>query len=316
MRSGRVADNVDETWLDINRALEHGYRGLPGGSSISRLLFAAPGRKPGQQKRPLSIGQVLAWADEHRKRTGRWPSSCSGRVAPGVDETWGRIESAMYYGHRGLPKGGSLARLLAQRRGGETASDARRSQEGPPARPSSRKKEGKYAEREMSGPAHSPQMRQAPVLSPEFRGGAVHQRSPGVPLFFASRASAARNGATPAAPPAQSHRTQRVRRTTLATEGFKPASPSANAGAAPLECPRAQPYVPCRNRTRPPTKAEGGPRKGEGDGRKPRRKHRFDTDTTAKHGRNESHEPNKRNKLPLVRVSSVFDLWPPPAPGP
>ncbi len=117
VRSGRVADDVDETWLDINRALEHGYRGLPGGSSISRLLFAAHGRKPGQQKRPLSIGQVLAWADEHRKRTGRWPSSCSGRVAPGVDETWGRIESAMYYGHRGLPKGGSLARLLAQRRG-------------------------------------------------------------------------------------------------------------------------------------------------------------------------------------------------------
>ena len=119
MRSGGVADDVDETWWRINRALRHGFRGLVGGTSLSQLLFAKRGKKPGEQskKGPLSIGQILAWADEHRKRTGRWPSSISGRVAAGVDETWGAIDMALQHGHRGLPAGGSLARLLAQRRG-------------------------------------------------------------------------------------------------------------------------------------------------------------------------------------------------------
>ena len=119
MRSGRVADDVDETWWCINRALRHGYRGLPGGSSLAALLLAERGRKPGQQckKGLLSIEQILAWADEHRRAKGRWPSQCAGRVAPGVDETWCAIDSALHHGHRGLPGGSSLARLLAQRRG-------------------------------------------------------------------------------------------------------------------------------------------------------------------------------------------------------
>jgi hypothetical protein len=37
-RSGPVADAPGETWFNLNDALVHGWRGLPGGSSLARLL--------------------------------------------------------------------------------------------------------------------------------------------------------------------------------------------------------------------------------------------------------------------------------------
>ena len=37
-RSGPVADAPGETWGNIDRALRHGRRGLPGGTSLSWLL--------------------------------------------------------------------------------------------------------------------------------------------------------------------------------------------------------------------------------------------------------------------------------------
>jgi hypothetical protein len=36
--SGPVADSQGETWCGINNALRRGDRGLPGGSSVARLL--------------------------------------------------------------------------------------------------------------------------------------------------------------------------------------------------------------------------------------------------------------------------------------
>jgi hypothetical protein len=62
-------------------------------------------------------GQILAWADAHRERTGRWPSRASGVVAAAPGETWVAIDQALRRGDRGLPGGDSLARLLARRRG-------------------------------------------------------------------------------------------------------------------------------------------------------------------------------------------------------
>jgi hypothetical protein len=66
---------------------------------------------------PLTAEQILAWADEYRRLTGRWPSARSGAVpgAPGL--SWNGVNEDLRQGLRGLPGGDSLARLLARRRG-------------------------------------------------------------------------------------------------------------------------------------------------------------------------------------------------------
>ncbi len=66
---------------------------------------------------PLSVPQILAWADHHKARTGRWPISSSGAVADGAGESWQNVNAALRMGLRGLNRGLSLARLLAEHRG-------------------------------------------------------------------------------------------------------------------------------------------------------------------------------------------------------
>jgi hypothetical protein len=64
-------------------------------------------------KPTLTVEQVLAWADAHKARMGRWPSALSGPVIGVPGETWGALETALREGHHGLPGGDCLARLLA-----------------------------------------------------------------------------------------------------------------------------------------------------------------------------------------------------------
>jgi hypothetical protein len=59
----------------------------------------------------------LSWADRHKGRTGAWPHLNAGPVADAPGETWRGLNRALWGGHRGLPGGSSLARLLAERRG-------------------------------------------------------------------------------------------------------------------------------------------------------------------------------------------------------
>lgn len=68
---------------------------------------------------PLSIEQILRWADEWLSSHGRWPNINSGFIPGTIDDTWARIDDSLLNGHRGLPKntGLTLARLLAKRRG-------------------------------------------------------------------------------------------------------------------------------------------------------------------------------------------------------
>jgi hypothetical protein len=72
--------------------------------------------QPAQElRRPhLTIGQILAWADAHRERTGQWPLVYSGPVH---DETWRILDTALRTGCRGLPGGSSLPQLLRKCRG-------------------------------------------------------------------------------------------------------------------------------------------------------------------------------------------------------
>src|SRR5204863_293792 len=113
LRSGRVRGSpFDDSWAALNSALQKGLRGLPGGLSLAQLLSQRRGVWP-----PLTVERILAWADEHYAATGRWPVEDSGPVAAAPEEDWGAISGALAKGHRGLPGGTSLARLLAQQRG-------------------------------------------------------------------------------------------------------------------------------------------------------------------------------------------------------
>jgi hypothetical protein len=108
--SGPVHGAAGETWRALNNALSAGTHGLPGGSSLSRLLAEHRGRRP--RRPPLTEGQILTWADAHRQRTGRWPSSGSGAVPGAPGENWGAINRALREGFRDLPGDDTLARLL------------------------------------------------------------------------------------------------------------------------------------------------------------------------------------------------------------
>ena len=66
---------------------------------------------------PLKIEQILEWADSHYHRNGVWPGQRSGIVAEAPHETWRGIEGALKLGGRGLTRGSSLAKLLAEHRG-------------------------------------------------------------------------------------------------------------------------------------------------------------------------------------------------------
>jgi hypothetical protein len=81
-------------------------------------------------KVPLTLSQTLAWADDHHRRTGRWPHGGSGPVQANPAETWGAIDQALAAGGRGLPGGDSLSRLLARERGREEARGRRPTQGG------------------------------------------------------------------------------------------------------------------------------------------------------------------------------------------
>lgn len=115
--SGPVTGVPGETWTTADEALRVGRRGLPGGSSLAKL-FAQRGRKRNQRQLPrFTFAKILAWADRHHRRTGDWPDRGSGPIKEAPGESWQIVNAALQVGGRGLPGRGSLARLLAERRG-------------------------------------------------------------------------------------------------------------------------------------------------------------------------------------------------------
>ena len=114
--SGPVRDHPELNWMQVNRALSEGRRGLPGGTSLADLLQEHRGVRNKQNLPRLDVEQILAWADAHREATGEYPHSHSGPVRGVPGETWAIIHSALFKGLRGLPGGSSLAQLLAEPR--------------------------------------------------------------------------------------------------------------------------------------------------------------------------------------------------------
>src|SRR5262249_47975457 len=64
-QSGRVADASGETWRGVDMALTRGLRGLPGGTTLVRLLAERRGAPAYRTSRPLTVERILAWADAH-----------------------------------------------------------------------------------------------------------------------------------------------------------------------------------------------------------------------------------------------------------
>jgi hypothetical protein len=110
--SGTLLEIDGETWNAVDRALRRGGRGLPGGSSLARLLASARGVRNRSDLPRLTEKQIHTWIREHRSRTGEWPRADSGSVAGMTGETWKGINVAMQQGLRGLPGGSSLVKLL------------------------------------------------------------------------------------------------------------------------------------------------------------------------------------------------------------
>jgi hypothetical protein len=116
-QAGSISDAPNETWMGVERSLRRGFRGLPGGESLARLLEAERGVRNPASLPPITTEQVLLWADTHHDRTGSWPTSASGPAVGSDGETWSTIDNALKSGCRGFSFGGSLAKLLAANRG-------------------------------------------------------------------------------------------------------------------------------------------------------------------------------------------------------
>ncbi len=65
---------------------------------------------------PLTVEQILAWADAYRARTKQWPHARSGDIAEAPGLSWLAIDNALRKGQCGLSGSSSLAALLAEYR--------------------------------------------------------------------------------------------------------------------------------------------------------------------------------------------------------
>ncbi len=115
-KTGRVHEAPGEDWLKIDTYLRRGLRGIRGGSSLAKLLDKHRGVRNQMHQPPVTIKQILTWADAHRAQTGDWPTQRSGSVHNVPDEAWASIDHALRFGRRGLPRRWRLTRLLAKHR--------------------------------------------------------------------------------------------------------------------------------------------------------------------------------------------------------
>lgn len=121
-RSGPIKEAPFETWKGVDMAVRGGYRGLPGGPSLAQLLAQLRGVRNRTNLPILTYPKIRAWADAYYHRIGTWPTRASGAIVEAPGETWSAVEIALRQGHRGLPGGSSLSRLLHRKSTGHTRS--------------------------------------------------------------------------------------------------------------------------------------------------------------------------------------------------
>jgi hypothetical protein len=76
-----------------------------------------PAIRPRAKKPDLRVCDILSWADAFHNRHGRWPKYNDGQVDGTADQTWAAADQCLRAGHRGLPGGDTLAKLLLRCRG-------------------------------------------------------------------------------------------------------------------------------------------------------------------------------------------------------
>jgi hypothetical protein len=116
-KSGAIPGESGETWRGVETALLYGKRGFQSGSSLAQLFALYRARRNHLDQRPYKITEILAWADGHFRRTGRWPKHNSGTVFEAPHESWRKVDAALRAGTRSLPGGSSLTKLLVDERG-------------------------------------------------------------------------------------------------------------------------------------------------------------------------------------------------------
>ena len=97
--------------MGVEMALKMGRRGLPGGSSLARLLAKHRAVRNHKALPAFRIKVILSWARSHRKQIGRWPTNLSGPI-DATGETWAKVDTSLRVGTRGLLGGSSLSKLL------------------------------------------------------------------------------------------------------------------------------------------------------------------------------------------------------------
>jgi hypothetical protein len=112
-KSGRIPNTLGVSWCSVDQALKRGWRGLPGGSSLAKLLAERRGVRHKGMLPHYTGGQIVTWAEAHHRRTGDWPGACSGPIPEAPGETWMAVDRALTSGNRGCSGGSSLAQLLA-----------------------------------------------------------------------------------------------------------------------------------------------------------------------------------------------------------
>ena len=110
--AGRVFEDRRESWNAINACLRYALRGLPGGQTLAGLLHQHRGVANNFTARRFSVPEILKWARQHQRRTGKWPQASDGPVHGVPHETWMKVHQALTAGQRGLPGGDTLAKLL------------------------------------------------------------------------------------------------------------------------------------------------------------------------------------------------------------
>jgi hypothetical protein len=114
--SGKVHEQPHETWRQIGNAQVRGFRGLPGGSSLRRLLLDARGVRYRLRNPPIKIKNIIKWGNAHYARHGAWPTTRSGVIPDSGGLTWLLVGKSLPY-RKPLPKDcQTLEGLFAKRR--------------------------------------------------------------------------------------------------------------------------------------------------------------------------------------------------------
>jgi hypothetical protein len=117
-KSGLIAGVMGESWSTVNTALRKGHRGLPGPTSLARLLAEHRGRRPQEGRPDMMVEDVLRAADAYHAQHGHWPRERTGGPIPGwPGVSWATIHDRLQNGRRGLPGPTTLIRFLLEHRG-------------------------------------------------------------------------------------------------------------------------------------------------------------------------------------------------------